>query len=258
MNRAKGMKFIRISVNESNALLTRVCESHYKHQYDYEDIATIVQWLELHDLDGIRTLLDEINKPLQKNNTLTKHKKESKQRLILSDNSQNILHKIRIFSDLTLAKCHEDGLCFTTINNIAHQQTILVNLKNVSVRGYHATAWWIETEQKHLHIAKITPNQDYPIYKTIKLNKYAVNLQPYLNLIYSKNDIQSLKSYTNEHEIQGESIIQKVNTHDFNERLYQKINDGLEIKFDHYQQLTKIADLILVEASEKSRQGAGE
>jgi len=40
--------------------------------------------------------------------------------------------------------------------------------------------------------------------------------------------------------------------------LYQKINDGLEIKFDHYQQLTKIADLILVEASEKSRQGAGE
>ena len=77
------MKFIRISVNESKALLTRVCESHYKHQYDYEDIAAIVQWLELHDLDGIRTLLDEINKPLQKNNTLTKHKKESKQRLIL-------------------------------------------------------------------------------------------------------------------------------------------------------------------------------
>ena len=56
------MKFIRISVNESKALLTRVCESHYKHQYDYEDIATIVQWLELHDLDGVRTLLDEINK----------------------------------------------------------------------------------------------------------------------------------------------------------------------------------------------------
>jgi|TARA_B100001094_G_scaffold136117_1_gene131770 uncharacterized protein YpiB (UPF0302 family) len=252
------MKFIRISINESRALLTRVCESHYKHQYDYEDIATIVQWLELHNLDGIKTLLDEISISAQSINTLIESKEEQKKRLILNNNSQNILHKIRIFSDLTLAKCHEDGLCFTTVNNIIQQQAILVNLNSVSARGFYATAWWMEAKEKYLHIAKISPNQAYPIYKIIKLSKYASNPQSYLNLIYSKNDIESLKLYTDEHDSKGDLIVQKIDARDFNSYLHRKINNGLEIRQDHYQQLNKIADQILVASSEKSREGAGE
>ena len=157
-----------------------------------------------------------------------------------------------------MAKCHEDGLCFTTVNNIAQQQAILVNLNSVSAKGFYATAWWMEAKEKYLHIAKIGPNQAYPIYKIIKLSKYASNPQSYLNLIYSKNDIESLKLYTDEHDSKGDLIVKKIDARDFNSYLHRKINNGLEITQDHYQQLNKIADQILVASSEKSREGAGE
>jgi hypothetical protein len=259
MNRAKEMKFIRISINEFKALLNRLCESYYGHKYDFEDTAAIIQWLELHDLMGIIKFLDITNVNPKKINIMPILLEDLKTRFVFHNHDHSLIHTMSIITDMALAKCHQDNSCHASIINILHPIAILPSLIKCSRHGYHSKAWWTDSENNLLHLASINPNEAYPNYSTIKINNSILNNKPELDLICSKDRINSIESYINIQPLsQKEKVVQETLADEFKKRLNDKILNGLYIETDHYERLSQIADQILVEASEQSRLGAGE
>lgn len=252
------MKFIRISINEFKALLNRACESHYGHQYDYDDLAYIIHWLELHNFEGLTNFLKMINSAPQKTDLSTDLVEDQEQRLIFNNNGHSILHVASIITDMTLAKCHQERLCHTSIKDVMYPITILPALIKFSQNGWYTIAWWTEPEKNLAQIASISPDQKYPDYKEIKTKKLSFNNKPNLDLICSINEINLPESFTKTHENNNNKNTLKISANDFEERYTDKIINGLNIDTKNYQKLSQIADQILVEASEKSRLGAGE
>ena len=253
------MKFIRISINEFKALLNRACESHYGHQYDYEDLASIIHWLELHNFEGITNFLNIINSAPQKSDLSIDLIKNHEQRIVFNNKGHSILHVVSGVADMALAKCHQERLCHTSIKDVMYPITILPSLIKFSQNGWHASAWWADTERDLAQIANIKPEQKYPEYKEIKIKELSPNDKSDLNLICSRNEINSLESYTTIHKNHNShKPTLKISANDFKESYTDKIINGLNIDTKNYQKLSQIADQILVEASEQSRLGAGE
>ncbi len=253
------MKFIRISINELKALLDRACESHYGHQYDFEDIANIIHWLELHNFEGVTNFLKMINSAPQKTDLSTDLVEDQEQRLIFNNNGHSILHVASIITDMTLAKCHQEQICHTSIKNVKLPSAILPSLIKFSQNGWHASAYWTTSKKDLVQIVNIAPDQEYPEYKEIKIKKLTPKDISDLSLICSKNEINTLESFTTTHEKNSiDKVILKFSAIDFKERYTHKIINGLNIDTKSYKKLTQIADQILVEASAESRLGAGE
>jgi hypothetical protein len=259
MNRAKEMKFIRISINEFKALLNRACEAYYGHKYDFEDTAAIIQWLELHELMGVVNFLEITNVDPKKLKLLPVISEDQKKRFVFRNQDHSLIHTSSIITDMTLAKCHQDNLCHTNIINILDPIAILPSLIRCSQKGYHAKAWWTDSEKNLLHMASINPNEKYPSYSIIKINTLIPNNNSDLDLICSRNRINSIESSIKIQPISNkENIIQEISVSEFKQYYNHKIINGLHIKTNYYQKLLQIADQILVEASEQSRLGAGE
>ncbi|HJL92810.1 MAG TPA: hypothetical protein QGF04_03405, partial [Woeseiaceae bacterium] len=181
------------------------------------------------------------------------------QRLKFNNNGHSILHVASIITDMTLAKCHQEQFCHTSIKDFMHPVTILPNLIKFSQNGWHASAWWAEPERGLAQIANISPEQEYPEYKEIKIKELSPNDKSDLNLICSRNEINSLESYTTIHKNNNRhKTTLKISANDFKESYTDKIINGLNIDTKNYRKLSQIADQILVEASEQSRLGAGE
>ena len=52
------MKFNRTSINELNALVNRACEAYLGNENDFEEVASIIIWLEVNDFGGISRFID--------------------------------------------------------------------------------------------------------------------------------------------------------------------------------------------------------
>jgi len=253
------MKFIRISINELKALVDRACESHYGHQYDYEDLAHIIHWLELHDFKGVTSFLKIINSNPKKSGLSTDLEDDHEKGFVFNNNGHSILHVASVIADMTLAKCHQEQICHTSIKNAKHPITMLPSLIKFSQNGWHASTYWTTSKKDLIQIANIAPDQEYPEYKEIKIKKLIPKGISDLSLICSKNEINTLESFTTTHEKNSiDKVILKFSAIDFKERYTHKIINGLNIDTKSYKKLTQIADQILVEASAKSRLGAGE
>ena len=78
-------------------------------------------------------------------------------------------------------------------------------------------------------------------------------------MICSKDSNNSIESYLNiQPLLQKENVTQSILPNEFKERFNEKIINGLYIEVTQYKRLSRMADQILVEASEQSRLGAGE
>ena len=259
IKRAKEMKFIRISINEFKALLNRVCESYYGHKYDFEDSAAIIQWLEIHDLNGIINFLRVIDATPKKIKLMPIIIERHKKRFVFDNQGHSLFHTGSIITDMTLAQCHQDGICHSKINNTIQPIVILHGLIKCSQFGYYAKAWWLETEKNLLHFASINPSEMYPNYSIVKINNSILNNKSELDLICSKDSNNSIESCLNiQPLLQKENVTQSILPNEFKERFNEKIINGLYIEVTQYKRLSRMADQILVEATEQSRLGAGE
>jgi hypothetical protein len=99
----------------------------------------------------------------------------------------------------------------------------------------------------------------YPNYSIVKINNSILNNKSELDLICSKDSNNSIESCLNiQPLLQKENVTQSILPNEFKERFNEKIINGLYIEVTQYKRLSRMADQILVEASEQSRLGAGE
>ena len=59
------MKFNRTSINELNALVNRACEAYLGNENDFEEVASIIIWLEVNDFGGVSRFIDLISNEMR-------------------------------------------------------------------------------------------------------------------------------------------------------------------------------------------------
>ena len=253
------MNTTKISINELSALLKRVLESLYADNKDYEDTAQLALWLEIHNLNGISTLLSAMEYITNHDAVAPTLITDDVDRCVIDNMNGSLFNIACVTTDMTIAKSSFAGYCHTNIINCQHLNVIIPCVARCGARGYSSSAWWFETSAKQLHVASISANQTNPKYRIMEIGSESDIYHHHVDLICSQEKIDLSHSHEHLGHLMDSACQKKqISPIIFKQRFEKNQNNGLTIDEANYLRLYKIADQILVEATEKSRHNAGE
>ena len=111
------MNTTKISINELSALLKRVLESLYADNKDYEDTAQLALWLEIHNLNGISTLLSAMEYITNHDAVVPTLITDDVDRCVIDNMNGSLFNIACVTTDMTIAKSSFAGYCHTNIIN---------------------------------------------------------------------------------------------------------------------------------------------
>lgn len=221
---------LNLSVNELRALLTRSFEALYGHERDYYDMARTVLWLECRGHEGVAQLVERLPKLGMDHIKTLIVDTPAPGSILVDGHGQSLFCIGRSIADLTMAEAAIYGTAKTDIQNVENPDVLIGLLPFIASQGFNAQAFCCG---KQAIIAAGNSNPD--IYETD-------NRGASLSINADREKMT---------EIYMSAGTQKSN--------YAKaLDNGIQIERTHYDALTKVADRVLVEASEASRRGAGE
>ncbi|MBR9866558.1 MAG: DUF3726 domain-containing protein [Oceanospirillales bacterium] len=247
---------MHVSMIELKAALRRCFEATGYYVGNYEDAANMILWLEKHGLKGLEELQralpyisEDSNKPLS---TVIYEDSTS---AIIDSNGRSALNCIAASVDLAHAKALENGIATVTVHNCHNRMFILKALTDCGRRGISVTAYWRNGNQTVTeHTAAIKAGERYPSYSeaVTNLSTNATDKQAMTIICSSRVDLasslQQSKGNRNARHISAEQIrLNKEYSVDF----------GIDIDENLWAEINRIGEGILVENSERSRQGAG-
>jgi Protein of unknown function (DUF3726). len=229
---------IKLSQNELLALLTRTFEALFGHERDYYDMAKTVLWLECHGHHGVEQMISAL--PVLEHDNLAKPalSELSSNHIVIDGSGRSLICLSQTICDLVMAGAAENRRSRADIINVSDSKPLLGVLNCAATQGFSAIA--ICREQ----LAIITADVAYPtVYKNNGIDS--------LSLICAQTD-EKLSDYFS----QTPDVLVDVSTQ--KDAFVSSLEHGLNIKRVDYNALTMIANRVLVEATEASRQGAGE
>lgn len=247
---------MHVSMIELKAALRRCFEATGYYVGNYEDAANMILWLEKHGLKGLEELQralpyirEDSSKPLS---TVIYEDSTS---AIIDSNGRSALNCIAASVDLAHAKALENGIATVTVHNCHNRMFILKALTDCGRRGISVTAYWQNGNQTVTeHTAAIKAGERYPSYSeaVTNLSTNAKDKQAMTIICSSRVDLasslQQSKGNRNARHISAEQIrLNKEYSVDF----------GIDIDENLWADINKIGEGVLVENSERSRQGAG-
>ena len=242
---------LRISLNEFRALLRKAFEGIYGHSRDWNALADLILWLEYRGLKGLESLFAAAPS-LKAEYKLTL---ELSSQLDLSVNAKgaSLLSLCPEIGDLLIANAQTTGVCAMQINNVTDAELIAATVNRCGQSGMAAAAWWPGQDGSGA-IAFQSKNEAEP-------NLYRIDLpsgfEEYSDVFIVVD--QSLENIQGNHP-DWFSYLEDGQTpsNEINNIYLSHLDNGYEISGNDYSRLCKLADRILVEATEQSRQGAGE
>lgn len=247
---------MHVSMIELKAALRRCFEATGYFVGNYEDAANMILWLEKHGLNGLGELqralpyiAEDSGKPL------SSVIYEDSTSAIIDSNGRSALNCIAASVDLAHAKALENGIATITVHNCHNRMFILKALTDCGRRGISVTAYWQNGSQAVTeHTAAIKAGERYPSYsEAITSLPASPNDKQALTIICSSrvdlaSSLQQSKGNRNARNISAEQIkLNKEHSVDF----------GIDIEEALWAEINRIGEGILVENSERSRQGAG-
>lgn len=248
---------MHVSMIELKAALRRYFEACGYFVGNYEDAANMILWLEKHGLNG----LDELQRALpyirqDSGKPLSTVIYEDTSSAIIDSNGRSSLNCIAASVDLAHAKALQNGIATVTVRNCHNRMFILKALTDCGRRGISVVAYWKNNSQ-HVteHTAAIKAGERYPSYSeaTTNLPADTDHKDQALTIICSSrvdltSSLQSSKGNRDARYISSEQVAtNKEHSIDF----------GIDIDEKLWAQINKVGEGILVESSERSRQGAG-
>jgi len=229
---------LNLSVNELSALLTRTFEALYGHKRDYYDMARIVLWLECQGHNGVSQFINAL--PVLDDDDLPEPdlSERAANHLVIDGRGHSLFCIARAICDLSISCAANAGPSQIDIINVRDSQPLIGALYSIASQGFSAVLFYDDK------LAAISAKAEHPI---IYQNKTPHDLR----LICAQNDDILDKYIDADLNIQLGPDVQR-QAHAFG------LEQGMSIKRSHYDTLTKIANRVLVEASEASRRGAGE
>ncbi|WP_027856886.1 DUF3726 domain-containing protein [Marinobacterium jannaschii] len=245
-----------VSMNELKAALRRCFEATGYYVGNYEDAANMILWLEKHGLNGLGELEralpyigEDNNKPLS---TVVYEDSTS---AIIDSNGRSALNCIAASVDLAHAKALECGIATVTVHNCHNRMFILKALTDCGRRGISVAAYWQNGSQTVTeHTAAIKAGARYPSYSeaTTTLESNPDDKQALTIICSSRVDLtsslQKSKGNRNSRYVSAKQVAE-------NKEL--SVDNGIELSDELWAEINRIGEGILVENSERSRQGAG-
>jgi LDH2 family malate/lactate/ureidoglycolate dehydrogenase len=247
---------MHVSMIELKAALRRCFEATGYYVGNYEDAANMILWLEKHGLNGLSELqraLPYISEDRTK--PLSTVIYEDSTSAIIDSNGRSALNCIAASVDLAHAKALENGIATVTVHNCHNRMFILKALTDCGRRGISVAAYWQNGSQTVTeHTAAIKAGERYPSYSeamtTLTANEEDKQA---LTIICSSrvdltSSLQRSKGNRNASYISAEQV-------ELNKE--HSVDHGIDIDEDLWARINKIGEGVLVENSDRSRQGAG-
>lgn len=247
---------MHVSMNELKAALRRCFEATGYFVGNYEDAANMILWLEKHGLDGLgelRRALPYID--LDRDKPLSTVVYEDSTSAIIDSNGRSALNCIAAAVDLAHAKALESSLSTVTVHNCHNRKFVLKALTDCGRRGISVVAYWQNGSRTVTeHTAAIRAGERYPSYSeaTTSLTGEPDERQTLTIICSSRVDLtsslQKSRGNRNARHITADQVA--VNKE-------HSVDNGIEIDGDLWDAINRIGTGILVENTERSRQGAG-
>ena len=231
-------RHINLSRNELWALLTKVFEALYGHRRDYYDMARTALWLECHGHDGVKQVVRAL--PALEQSSLPKPEltEISNTHYVLDGQERSLFCLGRTAVDLAMAGAADHNILQLEISNATEPNALIGLMSYGAGQGFAVLISYGDTA------ALIAPDTDCPTLFECKTSSST-------QIVCTRNE-DLLKSYVP--KALAVSISAKSQTDTFSAVL----ENGLKIDRAHYDTLNKVANRVLVEATEASRRGAGE
>ncbi|MGB0467489.1 MAG: DUF3726 domain-containing protein [Pontibacterium sp.] len=247
---------MHVSMIELKAALRRCFEATGYFVGNYEDAANMILWLEKHGLNGLGELQralpyigEDSIKPLS---TVIYEDSTS---AIIDSNGRSALNCIAASVDLAHAKALENGIATVTVHNCHNRMFILKALTDCGRRGISVAAYWQNGSQTITeHTAAIKAGERYPSYSeaTTNLSANEEDKQALTIICSSRVDLtSSLQRSKGNHNARYISAKQVELNKEYS------VDNGIDIDEALWIRINKIGEGVLVENSDRSRQGAG-
>jgi len=248
---------MHVSMTELKAALRRCFEACGYFVGNYEDAANMILWLEKHGLDGLGELqraLPYIQQDREK--PLSHVIYEDSSSAIIDSNGRSSLNCIAASVDLAHAKALQNGIATVTVHNCHNRMFILKALTDCGRRGISVVAYWQNNARQITeHTAAIKAGERYPSYSeaTTSLSSDGDHGDQSLTIICSSrvdltSSLQSSRGNRHARHISPEQV--KLNKE-------YSVDCGIDIDAALWSKINQVGEAILVENSERSRQGAG-
>lgn len=247
---------MHVSMNELKAALRRCFEATGYFVGNYEDAANMILWLEKHGLDGLgelRRALPYID--LDSDKPLSTVVYEDSTSAIIDSKGRSALNCIAAAVDLAHAKALESSLSTVTVHNCHNRKFVLKALTDCGRRGISVVAYWQNGSQTITeHTAAIRAGERYPSYsEAITSLQGEPDEHQTLTIVCSSrvdlnSSLQQSRGNRNVHRITPEQLAANRE---------QSVDRGIEIDEALWDEINRIGAGILVENTERSRQGAG-
>jgi len=247
---------MNISMNELKAALRRCFEATGYFVGNYEDAANMILWLEKHGLNGLGELkraLPYIGEDREK--PLSNVVYEDNTSAIIDSKGRSALNCIAASVDLAHAKALEVGIATVTVHNCHNRKFILKALTDCGRRGISVAAYWQNGSQTITeHTAAIKAGDRYPSYSeaTTSLEASTDDKQALTIICSSRVDLTSSLQHS-----RGNRNASYITPEQVALNKEHSVDNGIEIDDALWAEINRIGEGVLVESSERSRQGAG-
>jgi hypothetical protein len=215
-----------------------------------------VLWLEKHGLNGLTELeralpylTQDANKPLS---TVVYEDSTS---AIIDSNGRSALNCIASSIDLAHAKALESGIATITVHNCHNRMFVLKALTDCGRRGISVTAYWQNgSKTVREYAAAIKAGERYPSFSEAATSLVTTpDEQQALTIVCSSRvDLTGSLQHS-----RGNRQARYMSPEDLADNKEYIIDNGIEIEEALWAEINRIGAGILVENSERSRQGAG-
>lgn len=248
------MAGLHLSLNELRALMRRTYESLYHHGYDFSVMARSCLWLETHGLDGIGLTLrnlPDMEVPCRD----IELSEFSSGHFVLDGKGRCLIPFVNASADLAIAAALDNGFGQIDILNVYGHLNIFAALKKTARLNLYSTAIWSDAGEDHMHILWLQSSNDLPDYYILDKG----HAEPWEGLGLRFICSNTAKAVTESiREVLPEHIAPYKSCDDFTASYEQALEYGIWVSDEAYTALNKVADRLLVPATEASRRGAGE
>jgi hypothetical protein len=236
--------------------LKRTFEATGFYGCDFDDAARSALWLEARGLPGVATVLNESN-VLCADDSSPPELSDSGTGFYRIDGAGLSLFDLAIgATDLAIAATSRFEYGHIEISACSGRQAIIPSVHRCSTYGYAAAAWWFDTRQQQLHVARADGSGVNPDYAVISCEDPPQTETVELHCASSLDKLLSIApDFVNFDAATDAGML--ISGSELQARFRESLAHGIDITPDHYRSLCDIADRVLVESNEQSRLGAG-
>lgn len=229
-----------------------------------ESAAEQIVWSEMYGFQGLsileKIIADKLTPPYEPfviNSDTT-------ERVVVEAKGNSSIYFADLLTSLSIAKCKKNGVSNATILNCRDPALMINALSTGYNESLYGLVYWRDAVDSNiLHSAKNTRQNHAPIYAqfhahTAAGDRSGISKDGSLRLVFADEEA-GMAQYLHQHcgFLDTEPVYVQ-SAESCQSKYYEALTEGIEVRTELWQRLSKLSNNVLVKASEASRKDAGE